>query len=81
MENIATRLLILENSTLTSFDGSYQQFKNDTPQEAADTKEQELLVIETRITEVLSKLSLEPSEALDEEFQELLRKKRELLDN
>lgn len=37
------------------------------------------MIIETKITETLSKLSLEPSDELDQEFQKLLQQKRTLL--
>lgn len=79
--NIAERIFAIEDKKLRSFDGNYEQFKSYRPNPVADTKEQKLLVIENKITEVLGKLSIEPSETLEEEFQTLIRQKRELLDD
>ncbi|EES37184.1 hypothetical protein HMPREF0791_0200, partial [Staphylococcus epidermidis W23144] len=36
------------------------------------------LLLETKITEVLSRLSIEPSEELEQEFQNLINEKRNL---
>lgn len=47
--------------------------------EPIDNTEEELMVIENKITEVLGKLSLEPTEALDNEFNHLIQKKRVLM--
>ncbi|MCG5104903.1 Vga family ABC-F type ribosomal protection protein [Oceanobacillus alkalisoli] len=76
---IAERILAIENKEIIDFHGGYEEFKNRKMKPEVDTKEQELLVIETKISEVLSKLSLEPSETLDKEFQSLLKEKRKLL--
>ena len=78
VENITDHILAIEKQKITFFDGSFEAYKNYVPKQAADSIEQELLVIETKLTEVLSKLSLEPSEALELEFQALLKRKREL---
>lgn len=78
IEHIADHILAIEKQEITFFEGSYEAYKNYVPKQAADSREEELLVIETKLTEVLSKLSLEPSEALDQEFQALLKRKREL---
>lgn len=79
--NIADRIFAITNEKLATFDGNYEQFKNYKPKPAMDTKEQQLLVIENKITEVLGKLSIEPSEALEQEFETLIRKKRKLLND
>ncbi len=81
IRNIAERIFAIENKKLRSFDGSYEQFKSYSPNPAADTKEQKLLVIENKITEVLGKLSIEPSGTLEQEFQKLIQQKRKLLDD
>ncbi len=78
IESIATRILTINNQEIQLFDGTYEQFKNYTPKAAHDTKEDQLLLIETRITEVLSRLSMEPSDELELEFQRLLAEKRKL---
>ena len=79
VNNIANRIFSIEDNKLNIFDGTYEHYKNYSPKPAADTNKQELLVIENKITEVLGKLNLEPSEELDQEFQELLRLKNKLL--
>ncbi|MGN7402956.1 Vga family ABC-F type ribosomal protection protein [Cytobacillus praedii] len=78
IESIATRILAINNQEIQLFDGTYEQFKNYTPKVAHDTKEDQLLLLETRITEVLSRLSMEPSDELEIEFQRLLAEKRKL---
>jgi len=77
LQNIASRILTIENKRITLFEGTYQEFKAYVPRKA-DPNEDELQVIETKITEVLSKLSIDPSEELDQEFQHLLAQKKEL---
>ncbi len=77
VEKIATKLVTIEEQQVTYFDGNYQQFKNreQTPVKKHD---EQLLIIETKITDVLSRLSIEPSEALEKEFQQLLKEKQRL---
>lgn len=78
IENIATRLLIVRNQKINLFEGSYRQYKNDqTPKERDSDKDRRLL-LETKISDVLSRLSIEPSEALEKEFEQLLKEKRAL---
>ncbi|MHA6253354.1 Vga family ABC-F type ribosomal protection protein [Oceanobacillus sp. CAU 1775] len=78
IEKIADRIFIIDDEELVTFEGSYKQFKTYEPQPQTDSNEQALLVIENKMTEILGKLSLSPTEELEQEFQELLRKKREL---
>ncbi|AXI07843.1 ABC transporter [Oceanobacillus zhaokaii] len=75
---IANRIMSIENQELKLFEGTYEAYKTYVPQEEPDPAEEELLRIETKITEVLSKLSFEKSAELDEEFQLLLAKKKKL---
>lgn len=77
---IARRILAIDNKKVIDFHGTYEQFKNRNVESNVDTKEQELLVIETKISEVLSKLSIEPTEKLEEEFQSLLTEKKRILE-
>lgn len=78
IENIATRLLLIRNPKINLFEGSYRQYKKDqTPKERDSDKDRRLL-LETKISDVLSRLSIEPSEALEKEFQQLLKEKRAL---
>ncbi|WP_080875527.1 Vga family ABC-F type ribosomal protection protein [Oceanobacillus timonensis] len=81
IENIATRMIEIDNQELTFFHGSLQQFHEEPVEKETqeDSTEQQLMIIETKITEILSRLSLEPSDELDQEFQKLLQQKRALL--
>lgn len=78
IENTATRILAIRNKEIELFEGTYHQYKNDEPRKDRSTKEDQRLVLETRISEVLSRLSIEPSEELEGEFQILLQEKRKL---
>jgi pleuromutilin/lincosamide/streptogramin A transport system ATP-binding/permease protein len=78
IESIATRILAINNQEIQLFDGTYEEYKNYTPKKARDTQEEQRLLLETRITEVLSRLSIEPSDELELEFQKLLAEKRKL---
>ncbi|RYM04739.1 Vga family ABC-F type ribosomal protection protein [Sporolactobacillus sp. THM7-7] len=78
IERVATQIIRIRDQKLTFFDGTYQQLKQVRPQKVRDPKKDKRLIMETKISEVLSRLSIEPSEALEKEFQQLLREKREL---
>lgn len=78
---IATKILAIKNQTIQLFDGTYEAYQQYVPQEELNTNEERLLVLETKITEVLSKLSMEPSEELELEFQNLLEEKRKISEN
>lgn len=77
IEKIATRILTIENEELRVFEGTYQEYKNYEPR---SEEEDNLLLLETKITEVLSRLSIEPSAELEQEFQRLLASKRKALE-
>lgn len=81
IENIATRVLVIRNRKMEGFEGThkqYEQFKKDEPLKKRDSHEDQRLLLETKISEVLSRLSIEPSEELEKEFQILLAEKRNL---
>ncbi|SDJ10715.1 macrolide transport system ATP-binding/permease protein [Salimicrobium halophilum] len=77
LERIATRVFHVEKEELSIFDGSFHEFMNHKERQV-DPGEEERLKIETRLSEVIGRLSLEPSDELDAEFQDLLRRKRQL---
>lgn len=79
ISKIATRIMVLENEEIHLFEGTYEEYKNFLPHQERDTEEDHLLLLETKITEVLSRLSIEPSPALEMEFQKLLAEKRNWL--
>lgn len=76
IENIATRILIIRNQKIKLFEGTYQQYKQDQPQKTRNTEKDQRLLLDTKISETLSRLSIEPSEELEREFQKLLKEKR-----
>ncbi|WP_010651915.1 Vga family ABC-F type ribosomal protection protein [Oceanobacillus massiliensis] len=76
IQSIANRILSIENEEITLVDGSYEAFTNYKPEKEVNSQEQDLLLIETKITEILSKLSMEPTDRLEQEFQALLAEKR-----
>lgn len=81
VENIATHILSFTNNEINLFEGTYAQFKNYQPKKVRNLEEDKRLLLETKITEVLSRLSIEPSEELEIEFQKLLKEKRQLNNN
>lgn len=78
IEKIATRILAIDQGQIRLFEGTYQEFTHDTPNKSRESIEDQRLILETKITEVLSRLSIEPSEALEKEFQQLLAEKRKI---
>ncbi|MGN8647222.1 Vga family ABC-F type ribosomal protection protein [Gracilibacillus sp. HCP3S3_G5_1] len=78
VEKIATKIIAIEEQEITYFEGNYQQFNNREETDVLDDKEEQLLIIETKITDVLSRLSMEPSEELEKQFQHLLQAKQRL---
>lgn len=74
---IANRIFTIENKEIQVFNGTYDAYKQYEPQ-SQDPLEDDLRLLETKITAVLSQLSIEPSPELDLEFQRLIAKKKEL---
>ena len=72
-------MIVIEDQTIQLFPGTYNEYLHPAKEESSH--EQKLLVLETRISEVLSKLSIEPTEELEQEFQALLREKKQQTDN
>ncbi|MBU5467930.1 Vga family ABC-F type ribosomal protection protein [Virgibacillus sp. MSJ-26] len=77
VENIATRILEIQDKKISLFEGNYKQYKSH-QSENRDPAQDESLLLETKISEVLSRLSVEPSKELEEEFQRLLKEKRKI---
>lgn len=78
VENIATRILTIHNQEIALFEGTYRQYKKDQPQKTRDTEKENRLLLETKISEILSRLSIEPTKKLEVEYQKLLKEKRKL---
>ncbi|PID06414.1 MULTISPECIES: Vga family ABC-F type ribosomal protection protein [unclassified Sporosarcina] len=78
IENVSTRIIDIQNKELIVFDGRYEQYKSRNPIKEYDLRQNELLLLETKISEVISRLSVNPTKELEMEFQRLLDEKREL---
>ena len=78
IESVANQILSIEKQELKLFDGSYKEYKQVNISTKRDTLEDKRLLLETKITDVLSRLSIEPSQELEAEFQQLLAEKRKL---
>ncbi|WP_416150317.1 Vga family ABC-F type ribosomal protection protein [Salipaludibacillus sp. HK11] len=77
IEHVATRILTIKDEEIELFDGTYEAYKKAEDQAVEiDSEKDDLLILETKIAEVLGRLSIEPSAKLEEEFQELLKKKK-----
>lgn len=81
IRGIATRMLVMEEQEITLHEGDYDHYKaSGKHRTERDNLAEQLLLLETKITEIVSRLSINPSEKLENEFQKLLAEKRELED-
>ncbi|MCS4485376.1 Vga family ABC-F type ribosomal protection protein [Staphylococcus americanisciuri] len=80
IDKVATRILAIEDLKLTVFEGNYQAWLAEAQVSEKDEAEDEKLLLDVKIAAVLSRLSVEPSEALEQEFQKLLKQKRALVE-
>jgi len=78
IHNLATKILIIQDHRLKLFDGNYEAYLAPKTTETPDDLAEQKLALETKITEVLSRLSLEPSAELEQQFQQLLDEKKRL---
>lgn len=78
MSKIADRLLVIEDKQLHPFTGSYEEYTASKNKSQPTSKEEDLMRLDNEVTTVLGKLSIEPSEVLENKYQELLKQKREL---
>lgn len=79
IQKIATKILEISNQEITIFDGTYKEYMEQENNLIQDSNEDELLLLETKISDVLSRLSVEPSEELEAEFQTLLKEKQKFM--
>lgn len=78
---VADRLLVTGGLTVRTFEGGLDEYEESIRTvDEAKNRELEKTMLRMRITEVITKLSLQPAdkEALEEEFQRLTRQLREL---
>ncbi len=78
VKNIATKIIDIKDGKITVFDGSYEAYEEWLENKTKSNNDDQLLLIETKISDVLGRLSLEPSQELEDEFQRLLKEKKEL---
>ena len=78
IEKVATRIMTIDKQKVNLFEGTYQQWKEAQIKAQNSDVNDDKLLLELKIAEVLSRLSMGPSEALEQEFQELLKQKRAL---
>lgn len=78
IDHVATRVLTIRDQKIELFEGTFQQMKQAPTKSSHDAEKDQYLLLETKISEVLSRLSLEPSQELEMEFQRLLKEKREM---
>lgn len=78
VKNIATKIIDIKDGKIIVFDGSYEAYEEWLDNKTKSNNDDQLLLIETKISDVLGRLSLEPSQELDDEFQRLLKEKKEL---
>ncbi|RPF55155.1 Vga family ABC-F type ribosomal protection protein [Abyssicoccus albus] len=78
VKNIATKIIDIKDGKITVFDGSYEAYEEWLENKTKSKNDDQILLIETKISDVLGRLSLEPSQELEDEFQRLLKEKKEL---
>lgn len=78
IQGIATGILAIKQGRIQLFPGTYDEYKHYVPKKNRDANQDLLLLLETKISEVLSRLSIEPSEELEMEFQELIAERNRL---
>src|SRR5690625_1195600 len=78
IKNIATKIIDRKDGKITVFDGSYEAYEEWLESKTKSNSDDQLLLIETKISDVLGRLSLQPSQELEAEFQRLLKEKNDL---
>ena len=79
LKTIAKNLLVFEGTKLNFFPGPYDDYSNKQIYTEYTEATADILLIENKLAEIISHLSLNPTEKLEAEFQSLLAKKRLLL--
>jgi len=83
INKVATRILSIRNGRIELFSGNYKEYKEYQQRQIQAKQDKErnerLLLLETKIAEVISRLSLNPSEELDRQLENLLSEKEKLI--
>jgi pleuromutilin/lincosamide/streptogramin A transport system ATP-binding/permease protein len=80
IENIATKIIEISNQSIVAFNGGYREFLDRDQEPSRNFVKDELLKVEMKLSEVISKISESPSEELDQEFQALITERKRLQD-
>lgn len=78
IRKIANRILAIKDREIQVFEGTYDEYSSYTPEPERNSLEDKKLLLETKITDVLSRLSIDPTPELENEFQALLAEKKKL---
>lgn len=79
LQTVAQELLIFKGKELSLFPGTYKEYLASQATATMTTAAEELLLIENKLVEAISRLSISPSPELEKQFQDLLVAKRQLL--
>lgn len=78
----ASKIWEIEDKQISEFEGNLDEWEAaKTHASSITAKEEELMRVENKIAEVLGALSLDYSEEKDDEFKQLLKRKKELKDS
>lgn len=78
VKKIATKIIEIKDGEITVFDGSYEAYEEWLENKTKSSNDDQLLLIDTKIADVLGRLSLNSSPELEDEFQRLLKEKKDL---
>jgi len=85
INSVANQIMIIEDYKLKTFKGSYEEYmasRTEVRDRKKEQIEEEILLLETRLTEVISKISMssrkDDLELLEVEYRETLRQIRRL---
>lgn len=78
IQSIATNIMTIDKQRLTLFDGTYAEYIDSINTPAPSPNDNEKRLLETKITSILSKLSIEPTEELEKEYQALIKERQKM---
>ena len=78
IQSIATNIMTIDKQRLTLFDGTYAEYIDSKNTPAPSPNDNEKRLLETKITSILSKLSIEPTEELEKEYQALIKERQKM---
>ncbi|AYC30741.1 ribosomal protection-like ABC-F family protein [Paenisporosarcina cavernae] len=81
VQQVAKKIMLLENGHLEFYPDTYDAFLNRRIEAVRNTTAEEVMLIETRMVEVIGKMSIAVTEELENEFQELVAQKRKIVES